>query len=133
MAEREVFWNISSHWLFYVLAAFSVIVFFAGCFRHVFVWRSGRPGSGTVDLSVLIRALPSKVLGNVKIFRDDWFGGAMHLFVMWGFVVLFAGTVLSAVDDYVYIEAQHANGDATPDIEGYATKKVRFWVTHQGR
>jgi len=102
MAEREVFWNISYHWLFYSLAALSVLIFVGGCYRNISVWFKGWPGNGTANASVIFQAVIKDVLGNRKIFLGDVLGGLMHLFIMWGFVVLFIGTCIVAFDDYIF-------------------------------
>ena len=102
MAEREVFWNICCHWLFYTLAAVSVIVFIVGCYRHVYVWLQGWPSQKTLNASLVAKAVLRQAFGNSKIVRGDAVGGIMHLFIMWGFFTLFLGTVLLAFDDYIY-------------------------------
>ena len=33
-----------------------------------------------------------------RIFKGDFFAGLMHIFIMWGFIWLFAGTILSTTD-----------------------------------
>ena len=102
MAEREIFWNINYHWLFYFLAALSVLIFIGGCYRNIYVWFKGWPSKGTASLSNIFSVALKDILGNAKIFPGDIFGGLTHIFIMWGFIVLFLGTVLSAFDDYIF-------------------------------
>ncbi|MFH0811766.1 MAG: (Fe-S)-binding protein [Pseudomonadota bacterium] len=102
MAEREVFWNIAHTWLFYVLAALSVFVFIAGCYRNLYAWFTGWPIQGTANWPLIFRRVLKDVFGNVKIFLGDLFGGLTHLFIMWGFFVLFLGTVLLASHEYLF-------------------------------
>jgi len=102
MPEREVFWNISHHWFFYLLAFLSVLVFFGGCYRSLWIWRKGRPLSGNPLFGSILGGILKDILGNAKIFSGDFFGGLMHLFIMWGFLALFLGTVLSAFDEYIF-------------------------------
>jgi len=102
MATREVFWNIGSHWLFYSLAALAVLIFLGGCYRNVYVWLKGWPSKGTLEVSTIVSAAFKDIAGNRKILLGDLLGGLMHLGIMWGFVVLFIGTVLLAFHDYLY-------------------------------
>ncbi|HPD61612.1 MAG TPA: heterodisulfide reductase-related iron-sulfur binding cluster, partial [Thermodesulfobacteriota bacterium] len=62
----------------------------------------GWPGTNKINFSPVISATLKQVLGNSKIFSGDLLGGLMHLFIMWGFFVLFLGTVLSAFNDYIF-------------------------------
>ncbi|MBW2596572.1 MAG: respiratory nitrate reductase subunit gamma, partial [Deltaproteobacteria bacterium] len=41
-------------------------------------------------------------MANAKIFMEDLFGGVAHIFIMWGFIVLFIGTAMTALDDYIF-------------------------------
>ena len=102
MAEREVFWNISYHGVFYLLAFFAVVIFFAGCYRNIWVWLQGWPSANKLDFSRIFSATLKQILGNVKVFSGDLFGGLTHLFIMWGFFVLLLGTGLSAFNDYIF-------------------------------
>ena len=102
MAEREIFWNISCRWFFYFLSALSVLVFIGGCYRNMRVWFKGWCSKGNPDISAVFKVVLKDILGNAKIFRGDIFGGLMHIFIMWGFIILFLGTVFSAFDDYIF-------------------------------
>jgi Fe-S oxidoreductase/nitrate reductase gamma subunit len=98
--ERTYFWEIHPVAVFYVLAALSVVVFLFGAYLRVSVWlmaRGGRRlgfsprGAGLVAVDGL--------LGR-RIFRRDPIAGLMHALIMWGFVGLFVGTVMSTVDHW---------------------------------
>ncbi len=102
MAEREVFCTIHYHLVFYLFVGLTALIFAGGCCRNLYVWLKGRPTEATLTPSKVLRALFKDVLGNRRIFLGDVLGGWMHLLVMWGFVVLFIGTVLSTLDHYIY-------------------------------
>ncbi len=98
---REIFWNVPawSRWLMYILFAAALAVFVRGMLPVVRSWRKGE------------RSMPSpplrKVLANVfrrAILQSDvWrrpIAGASHALVVWGFVVLFIGTCIVAIEDY---------------------------------
>lgn len=110
---REHFWNINLVWLFYALSSVAILFFLFGAIGTVRRWRSGwrlarkaGPGSdggklhhgasGTARSSWL-----SDSLAGAGIFKGDWPGGLAHFFVLWGFVVLFIGTVLLTIDDHM--------------------------------
>ena len=96
---RQVFWNISNHYIFYALAGLAVAVCFFGFYRRYRLWRSGwleKRGTG-FDWGLVVR----RVFLNVSIFKGDILGGITHVCIMWGFVVLFIGTVLSTIDHWL--------------------------------
>ena len=98
---RVHFWNIDSIWLFYVLAALSALVFLIGCYFHVSIWLAGiKRGKLILNTEGIINLLKDGVLGR-RIFRGDLFAGLMHIFIMWGFIGLFLGTVLSTTDYWI--------------------------------
>lgn len=101
MAEREVFWNIHYTWIFYTLAAVSTLIFLGGCYRHMAVWFKGWPTQGTANPAEIVKAVLKNVLGNARIFTGDLFGGLTHMAIMWGFFVLFLGTVVLASHEYI--------------------------------
>lgn len=96
---REVFWNISNHLLFYVLAAIGTAVCLYGLYRRYRFWSAGwrdkRPGG--FDLGLVVR----RVLLNASILSGDPLGGVTHLAIMWGFCLLFVGTAMSTIDHWI--------------------------------
>ena len=103
MAGREAFWNIDHVRLFYALAAVAMAVFAAGCWRNIRVWRKGWVAKGAPGPRSVLPAMLKDVLANRKIFLGDGIGvgGLAHMLMMWGFGVLFIGTVLLTVDHYL--------------------------------
>ncbi len=94
---REHFWNIGRIGLFYAFAALASGIFVWGSLRLVRRWRSGwrAPRRGPRD------AWFADVFLGAGIFRGDPAGGLAHLLALWGFAVLFLGTVLLTVDHYL--------------------------------
>lgn len=97
---REVFWNIDAYRFFYVLAAVAAAVFFIGLYMRLRVWKSGwkEKRGGNFEW----RRVADRILLNTSIFRNDPLGGIMHVLIMWGFIILFLGTVLSTVDHWIF-------------------------------
>ncbi len=105
---RQVFWNVSLVWLFYTLSALAVLAFATGAYRNVSIWLKGWTGERLKNVSQsLSRVLTDGAL-NRKIFRGDFAAGIMHLCIMWGFIVLFIGTVLLTI-----------HNDIVPFLFGY--------------
>lgn len=100
--HRILFWQIQHVWLFYLLAAMAVGVFFFGLISHVRIWVRGvRRQSIPFSWNNLSNIFLDGFLGR-RIFKGDIAAGTMHLLILWGFLGLFAGTVLMTVDYWIY-------------------------------
>ena len=98
---RIHFWGIDGIALFYVLAGISTCIFLFGIYFRISVWLAGAKrdrlsftGAGIINL------IKDGLFGR-RIFRGDVYAGLMHVFIMWGFIGLFIGTVLSTTDYWV--------------------------------
>jgi Fe-S oxidoreductase len=104
IATRPVFWHFTT-WLkvvWYVLAVFSVFVFVYGAWRPVRRYRRGQGGPWP---PVPWRELPGRLAGGLRLLlshrtieRRDHAAGAGHAAIFYGFIVLFAGTVVLGFD-----------------------------------
>jgi len=102
VATRPVFWHFVV-WLkvlWYVLAVTSVVVFAYGVARPLVKYRHGRGGAPPP-----LRALPPllwrglrELFSHVTIRRRDHTAGFAHELIFYGFIVLFAGTVVLGFD-----------------------------------
>ncbi len=137
---REVFWNIQNHLLFYLLAALATAVCLWGIYRRYRLWSAGWPEKrgGAFDWKPVI----SRVFANASIFRGDPIGGATHILIMWGFLLLFAGTAMSTIDHWLvsylagdlylaYALALDAAGIAL--MAGVALAYLRRYVIKRGK
>ncbi|MFV0436150.1 MAG: (Fe-S)-binding protein [Desulfopila sp.] len=101
MATREIFWNISGgqEVILYTLAALTLGVLAWGLYRHVRRVMGGQPVTlpGPAQVGRLGRALTT-ILTNRTVLARHRLGGTMHLFIMWGFIVLLVGTTIVAVE-----------------------------------
>ncbi len=80
----------------YALTALAFLVFAYGVYEMVKVWRLGKawkPGDWKVGLKRLIVGLASH-----RKFRQDKKPGTMHAWIFFGFVMLFIGTTIVAID-----------------------------------
>ncbi len=101
---RPVFWHFVP-WLkvlWYVLAVISVIVFFYGVWRPIGRYRRGKGGPWP---PCPWRELPGRLAGGLRLLlshatieRRDHTAGLGHAAIFYGFIVLFAGTVVLGFD-----------------------------------
>ena len=100
---REVFEGVGTagELLFYLLAALTIIVFFAGLGLRIRKYLRGRRevrfGSLSAFLGRAVRGMLATAT-NETVGRRDLYAGVFHATIMWGFIVLFIGTVILTVD-----------------------------------
>jgi Fe-S oxidoreductase/nitrate reductase gamma subunit len=101
---RAVFWDFTTplRVLWYVLAVASVLVFLYGCWRPIARYRRGKGGPWP---PVPWGELPGRLAGGLKLLlshrtiqRRDHTAGWAHRGIFFGFMVLFAGTVVLGFD-----------------------------------
>ena len=101
MATREILWNISGagEVVLYTLAAITLGVLGWGIYKHVRRILNGQPVTFPTPAQAgrLGRALLT-VLSNRTVLNRHKLGGGMHLLIMWGFIVLFIGTTIVAIE-----------------------------------
>src|SRR5919106_566955 len=99
---REVFWDFEPalEVLWYVLAGVSVLVFAYGVARPVAKYRRSHGGGWPPrsELPGRFREAFRILLSHVSIKRRDPYAGWAHRGIFYGFVVLFIGTVILAVN-----------------------------------
>jgi len=92
---REIFWNVGSgvRIPIYLLGFIAIVILIYGLVKHIRLWRIGK-SENRVDkpfqriLSVLLFGF-----GHKRILKEPY-PGFMHLFLFWGFLILFIGTIL---------------------------------------
>ena len=94
-ATREIYWNVG-HGValpMYALAcaAFGVLIW--GFWRRLPVWRQGKPLDRFDRYDERVKRMIAEVFSQTKIFRVKD-GGLPHALFFWGFLILFAGTLL---------------------------------------
>lgn len=98
---REVFWNISplGETIFVILGLVTTLIFLYGVWRHIDRIRRGKPSEASwrAALAGAGRRLLDLAL-NQSIAKRHLRAGVMHFLVMWGFIVLFIGTVIIAIE-----------------------------------
>ncbi len=101
MATREIFWNVpfAGEVVLYILAALAVALLGYGVSIHVRRILSGkRTRVSWRRIRSQLAGVLATVLSNRIVLRRHPLGGVMHLFIMWGMIVLFAGTVIISIE-----------------------------------
>lgn len=99
--SRPAYWEIEPTWLFYLFAGIAVIIFAIGLARRIAGWRRGAGSFAIPPVGRSLVALLRDGLLGARLFRADVTGAVMHLAIMWGFLGLFAGTLIVALDHYL--------------------------------
>src|SRR5438874_2319420 len=97
MPTRVIGWNVSELALaaMYALVAFQALVLAYAFTRRYVTWRSGRPFGPIDRLGERVRQVLSVALLHRRLIRRGYvYAGVMHLFIFYGFVVLFIGTII---------------------------------------
>jgi Fe-S oxidoreductase/nitrate reductase gamma subunit len=84
--------------IFYSLAAISTLVFLAGIFLKVRKYLRGKPAMRFDHLPRRVGRAVRLVAQNATVARGDRYAGVAHFLIMWGFITLFVGTVILALD-----------------------------------
>lgn len=102
---REIFWNIShtGGLVFFALTVMSLALFFYGFYIHLRRVLAGKKTGGTLG-SIWRRVMTTTRQGvvNRRIFRQDSKAGLNHFFIVSGFLVLFIGTNIVALEYDVF-------------------------------
>jgi Fe-S oxidoreductase/nitrate reductase gamma subunit len=98
---RAPFWGVEWAWLFYVLAALALAGLALGLWEKISLWAQGRRAVPTAHHKHPMGAVLADVFLGRRIWRGGITAGAMHLMLLWGFLGLFLGTCLVAVDHYL--------------------------------
>ncbi len=101
--SREVFEGLppEGEVLFYVLAALATIIFAVGLGLRIRKYLRGRREDRFGSLSAFLRRAIGGILGTARsdtVRKRDTYAGVFHAAIMWGFVVLFIGTVILTID-----------------------------------
>ena len=101
IAVREIYWNIpgQSGPIFLYTLAICVVAFAAwGVLRDIRRWRRGQPIARFDQLGARALELLQQVFGQKRVLRDRR-AGVMHALIFFGFLALFIGTDVIAVEE----------------------------------
>src|SRR4029079_4242603 len=88
--------------LLYLLTAVVFVAIASAPYRRSALWRIGKEDARKDRVATRAAAFLKYGVGH-GLLSNDLYAGVMHLFIFWGWTVLFIGTVIIAVHaDFVY-------------------------------
>ncbi len=98
---REIYWNIGESFgslSVYLTAIIALAVMTWGVLRDIGRWRRGKPDARIANLRARLFEALSQVFGQKRVLRDRK-PGTMHALIFFGFLALFIGTDIIAVEE----------------------------------
>ncbi|WP_322813903.1 heterodisulfide reductase-related iron-sulfur binding cluster [Chloroflexus sp.] len=101
IAIREIYWNIDhtvGATFLYLTALVTTVVMAWGILRDIARWRRGKPANRIGNPLARLLEFTRQSLGQKKVLRDRR-AGVMHALIFFGFLALFIGTDIIAVEE----------------------------------
>jgi Fe-S oxidoreductase/nitrate reductase gamma subunit len=120
---RQIGWNVSeiAFAVMYVLVAVQALALGYAFTRRFLVWRRGREYGPIDRVGERVRQTLAIAFLHRRLIRPGYrYAGVMHLFIFWGFVVLFIGTII------VLLEA-----DIARPFFGFSFYQGAFYVAYK--
>ena len=102
---REILGNVDSlsRTIFYVLTVVALGLFFHGLWSRWTLWRQGcqrESPQAAIRLGVILRRIIERILLQRRVRRHRTAAGRAHVLLFGGFLILFVGTILIAIEHY---------------------------------
>jgi Fe-S oxidoreductase/nitrate reductase gamma subunit len=97
MPTREIAWNAGEVAIvvMYALMAIQGLLIAYGLTRRYLVWRQGATAGPLGKFGQRLRKALAVMFLHQRLIRPGYvYAGVMHLFIFWGFVILFVGTII---------------------------------------
>ena len=97
MPTRTITWNVSEIAIvvMYALVAVQALVLAYGFSRRYLMWRRGKPFGPLDNIGERLRQALAVAFIHRRLIRPGYvYAGIMHLFIFYGFIVLFIGTLI---------------------------------------
>jgi nitrate reductase gamma subunit/ferredoxin len=120
---RQIGWNVGevAFAVMYVLVAVQALVLGYAFTRRYLVWRRGRDDGPIERVGERLRQTLAVAFVHRRLIRPGYrYAGVMHLFIFWGFIVLFLGTII------VLLEA-----DIARPYFGFSFYQGTFYVVYK--
>ncbi len=97
---RTIFQSLSPALVaaFYAIAFLAMGVFAYGCWRRIAKYRSGQPAQLSGRRWQRAFSLVATMAAHSTLRKRDGYAGLAHAMIFWGFVVLFMGSMIIAID-----------------------------------
>ena len=100
-ATREFFWNVGQvRVAVYLLSLIPLAFIVRGLYRRLQLWKEGEKENRTAHIGTRLLSLLQNGLLQKRLFKEP-FPGVMHGLIFFGFLVLFIGTALIALQEDV--------------------------------
>ena len=96
-ATRESYWNVSFHQLMFAVGAITFGVFVWGFVREFRQWKGSARLVRPAELGPRLRQVVAQTVAQRRLLRERA-SGLSHVALSWGFVLLFIGTLVAALD-----------------------------------
>src|ERR687883_3403 len=97
MPTRQIAWNVGEVALaaMYALVLLQALLLAYGGTRRYLMWRRGKPYGPITGVGDRLRNVLAVAFLHRRLIRPGYvYAGVMHLFIFWGFVFLFIGTLI---------------------------------------
>ncbi len=129
-ATREVYWNISHHWVMYVALVPTMVIAAYGLWRRFRLWRIGQPAMAFDRLPERLDLLIRNGLLQMRTVRDGW-AAMFHTGLFAGFIVLFLATVVVFIHEdskMVGLDLQIMQGPFYLFFQSFIVDLFGLWV-----
>jgi hypothetical protein len=100
-AIRVIYWNVGEQlgsFTVYLTAMAAILVLFYGIVRDANTWRKGKPDARLDVIGSRVATVLAETLGQQKTMQDRK-PGMMHALIFFGFLGLFIGTEIIAIEE----------------------------------
>ncbi|MCC7103516.1 MAG: (Fe-S)-binding protein [Chloroflexi bacterium] len=97
MPTREIDWNVSELAIaaMYALVVVQALFLGYGATQRYLMWRTGKPYGPVTNVGARLKATLAVAFLHRRLIRPGYvYAGLMHLFIFWGFIFLFIGTLI---------------------------------------
>ena len=121
---RELFWNVGAdkRIIVYALGFIALACLFYGLYRRYVFWKTLSQRQQPIALDSFWKRMWLLVVDGLfqrRLLREPY-PGLMHAFLLWGFIILFLGTITIAVQE-----------DFTVPLMGVEFLRGAFYVTYK--
>ena len=97
---REIFMHLPgwAQGVFYVTSGLACLIFAWGFWRRIKKYRRGRSENRFDNLGGRVYRAIVTILTNSTVRKGETLGGLAHTMILWGFLILFIGTCIVAID-----------------------------------
>lgn len=101
MLSREVFWGIELGWTTYLVAVLAVAIIVYRYYLKSNFWRRGQEDNTSINrISQFKLWLRNMLTQRLLDEQKGW--GLTHIFLVYGFIILFLGTALLTIDTHIF-------------------------------